>query len=291
MSGTSSTLRLTASPVNDTAAELGESPLWDGEAGLRWLDVAGRRLFTRTPDGTESVVTLSEAVTAIEPGPGDTLLAVTRTGFGMLDAATGQVTERVRVLRDDSISMNDGAIDTRGVCWAGSAVRDGSQRGVLYRYDGTEVATHLTRLGMSNGLDWSPDADVLYHVDTTAGTLTAWECDDLSGTLGAGRLLCSIPADIGLPDGLTVDADGDIWLVIWGRSEVWRIDAKTGHTTAIVHVPTRFPTSCVFGGDSLSTLFITTATHENAPGGGLLYAVEVPAKGRLPHHFAAGGLR
>jgi len=290
MSGTSSTLRLTASPVNDTAAELGESPLWDGDAGLRWLDVPGRLLFTLTPAGQESVVTLSETVTAIELGPSDALLTVTRTGLGILEPATGQVTERVRVLHDDSISMNDGAIDASGTCWAGSAVRDDSQRGALYRYDGTDVTTHLTRLGMSNGLDWSPDADALYHVDTSAGTLTAWECDVESGTLREGRLLCSIPADIGLPDGLTVDADGDIWLAIWGRSEVWRIDAKTGHTTGIVHVPTRFPTSCVFGGDSLSTLFITTAAHENAPGGGLLYAVEVPAKGRLPHRFA-GGLR
>jgi len=285
MSGTSATLRLTASPVNDTAAELGESPLWDGDAGLRWVDAAGRRLFTLAPDGTESVIGLSETVTAIEPGRSDVLLAVTQTGFGMLEPATGQVTERVRVLHDETVSMNDGAIDASGACWAGSAVRDGSLRGALYRYDGTDVTTYLTKLGMSNGLDWSPDADVLYHVDTSAGTLTAWECGVESGTLGTGRLLCSIPTDIGLPDGLTVDADGDIWLAIWGRSEVWRIDAKTGHTTGIVHVPTRFPTSCVFGGDSLSTLYVTTAAHENAPGGGLLYAVEVPAKGRLPHRF------
>ncbi len=285
MSSTSSALRLTATPVTETVAELGESPLWDDDVGLRWLDVPGRRLFTRTPDSHESVVALSETVTAIEPGLGSDLIAVTSTGFGTLNPNTGHVDELVRVLHDDSISMNDGAIDANGVCWAGSAVRDGSQRGALYRFDGTDVTTQLTQLGMSNGLDWSPEADVLYHVDTSAGTLTAWACDLESGTLADGRTLCTLPADVGLPDGLTVDAEGDIWLAVWGRSEVWRIDARTGETTGVVHVLTRFPTSCTFGGDSLSTLFVTTAAHENAAGGGLLYAVDVPVRGREPHRF------
>lgn len=288
MSSTSSALQLMATPVTETVAELGESPLWDGDAGLRWLDVPGRRLFTLAPDGHESVIPLSDTVTAIELALGSDLLAVTSAGFGTLDPTTGRVDELVRVLHDDSISMNDGAIDAHGACWAGSAVRDGSQRGALYRFDGAEVTTQLTNLGMSNGLDWSPDADVLYHVDTGAGTLTAW--DVTTGALGAGRTFYTLPADVGLPDGLTVDAEGDVWLAVWGRSEVWRIDARTGETTGVVHVPTRFPTSCAFGGDSLSTLFITTAAHENAPGGGLLYAVDVPVHGREPHRFS-GELR
>lgn len=293
MSGTSSLLRCTAAPVTESVAELGESPLWDDEAGLRWLDVPGRRLFTRAPDGAESVVGITGTVTAIERSSGDTLCAVTGTGFGMLDPVTGQIDERARVLHDDTISMNDGAIDPRGACWAGSAVRDGSGRGALYRFDGTAVTTALTGIGMSNGLDWSPDADVLYHVDSTAGTLTAWDCDVESGTLGEGRRLCTVPAEVGLPDGLTVDDDGDIWLAIWGRGEVWRIDATTGAQTGIVAVPTRYPTSCAFGSRSpstspatpLSALFITSAAHENAPGGGLLYAVDLPVRGRRSPRF------
>ncbi|MPY78273.1 MAG: hypothetical protein GEV04_07215 [Actinophytocola sp.] len=285
MSDTTSPLRLTATSVTRTAAELGESPLWDGAAGLRWVDVPGQRLCTLTPDGTESTVELSRTVTAIGRGESDALVAVTSTGFGTLDPGTGTVIDRVRVLDDATISMNDGTVDASGACWAGSAVRDGSRRGALYRFDGTEATTQLTGLGMSNGLEWSPAADVLYHVDTTAGTLTAWECDVADGKLGEGRLLRSVPSDVGLPDGLMVDADGDIWLAVWGQGEVWRIDARTGDTTGIVTVPTRYPTSCAFGGDSLSTLFITSAAHENAPGGGLVYAVDLPVKGRQPHQF------
>lgn len=281
---------LDASPVAETVAELGESPLWDSERGLRWLDVTGRRLFTLDPEGGQSSVGLSQTVTAIELCPGHLLLAVTSTGFGTLDPATGQVDEIVCVLNDHSLSMNDSAIDARGRCWAGASVRDQSRKAALYRLDASEITTQLTGLGMSNGLDWSPEDDVLYHVDTAAGTVTAWDFDLAAGELGSGRLVRSIPAEVGLPDGLTVDTDGDIWLAVWGLGQVWRLDPRSGETTGIVHVPTRYPTSCVFGGTNLSTLYITTAAYQNAAGGGLLYAADVPARGRSPHRFG-GGLR
>lgn len=279
-----------AAPVGKAVAELGESPLWDSGRGLRWLDITGRHLFTLNLDSTESSVRLSRTVTAIALGPGDELLAVTGAGFGWLDPATGQVDEIVRVIDDESVSMNDGAIDARGRCWAGSAVRDQSRRGALYRLDGNEVSTHLEELGMSNGLDWSRAGDALYHVDTAAGTLTAWDYDPSTGELKSGRLLRSIPPEVGLPDGLTVDVDGDIWLAVWGLGQVWQVDAETGETTAVVRVPTQYPTSCVFGGPDLSTLYITTAAYNNASGGGLLYALPSPTIGRAPHRFV-GDLR
>lgn len=292
-SSVSSLLRCTAVPVAESVAELGESPLWDDDVGLRWLDVPGRRLFTRALDGVESVVGVTRTVTAIERNSAGTLCAVTGTGFGTLDPVTGRVDELATTLHDETISMNDGAIDPGGACWAGSAVRDGSGRGALFRFDGTAVTTVLTGIGMSNGIDWSADGGVLYHVDSVAGTLTAWDCDVEAGTLGDGRRLCTVPPEVGLPDGLTVDDNGDIWLAVWGCGQVWRIDPATGEQTGIVTVPTRYPTSCAFGHRSpatspaaLSTLFITSAAHENAPGGGLVYAVEVPARGRRSPRFS-----
>lgn len=279
-----------ASPVAETIAELGESPLWDSERGLQWLDVTGRRLLTLDPDGRQSSVCLSQTVTAIELGPCPLLLAVASTGFGILDPDTGQVDEIVRVFDGHSLSMNDSAIDARGRCWAGASMRDQGRRAALYRLDGSEVTTQLHGLGMSNGLDWSPEHDVLYHVDTAAGTVTAWDFELAAGELGNCRLVRSIPVEVGLPDGLTVDTDGDIWLAVWGLGQVWRLDPHSGETTEIVHVPTQYPTSCVFGGTNLSTLYITTAAYRNAAGGGLLYAADVRARGRSPRRFA-GRLR
>lgn len=268
-------------------SELGESPLWDADTGLRWLDVQGRRLFTLAIDGGESSVDLTATTTAIELGPSGTLGAVTSGGFGCLDPSSGVVYLRHATVDEDDVTMNDGAIDPRGRFWAGSAVRDDSGRGVLYRLDERGVTAMLPQLGMSNGIDWSPDGDLLYHVDSSAGTLTSWEYDLSSGELGASRLLVSVPPEVGLPDGLTVDSDGNIWLAIWGPGQVWRIDPDSGEATGRVDVPTPCTSSCAFGGPDLSTLYITTANHENPPGGGLLYAAhDVPARGRLPHRFA-----
>ncbi|GAB3009474.1 hypothetical protein GCM10017788_53570 [Amycolatopsis acidiphila] len=274
-----------ASPVSTAKAELGESPLWAEGVGLRWLDVAGQRLHTLDPDGTHSCVGLSTRVTAVELGPGAELLAVTTNGFGWLDAESGRVEQFADVVAAP-VSMNDGGIDAKGRCWAGSAVRDGSRRGALYRLDGNGVTTHLEKLAMSNGIDWSPAGDELYHVDSTAGTVTAWEFHLDSGELDMPRLVRRLPDGPCLPDGLTVDESGDIWLAVWGSGQVWCIDPETGETTAVVRVPATCPTSCAFGGPNLSTLYITTADTDGT--GGLLYAAPVPARGLLPHRFSGG---
>ncbi|PXY19550.1 SMP-30/gluconolactonase/LRE family protein [Prauserella muralis] len=271
--------------VSGIVAALGESPLWQEGVGLRWLDVTGRWLHTRGLDGVERSVALSGRVTAVEAGPGAELFAVTGSGFGWVDPDSGAVTPLATVLGEASVSMNDGAIDARGRCWAGSAVRDGSGRGALFRFDGREVTAHVTGVGMSNGIGFSPGGEVLYHVDSAAGTVTAWEYDLATGELGRSRLLRTVPAEIGLPDGLAIDTGGGIWLAVWGPGQVWRLDPGTGAITALVEVPTPCTTSCVFGGPGLGTLYITTADHESPPGGGLLYAAEVPARGLAAHPF------
>lgn len=221
-----------AVPAAATSAQLGESPLWDAEVGLRWLDVEGRRLFTLDLDGQESSVALSNTVTAVELARGEDLLSVTKTGIGWLNPASGMVDQAKNMISDEAITMNDGAIDARGRCWVGSAVRDGSWRGSLFRIEGDSVSLRVEKLGMSNGMDWSPAGDVLFHVDSTAGTVTAWEYDLVLGELGASRVVRIVPASVGLPDGLTVDADGKIWVAIGGRTSManrcphWRNDGN-----------------------------------------------------------------
>lgn len=266
--------------------DLGESPLWDPHAGLRWVDVERRRLLTLDHDGGLSNVPLSTTVTAVELGPDRELLAVTGTGFGWLDPGTGAVDPIADVVDGAVVTMNDGAIDRAGRCWAGSAVHDQSWQGTLFRLDRDHASGYLDGIGMSNGIDWSPTGDVLYHVDSTARTVTAWGYDDERGELGSARMLREVPGDVGLPDGLTVDHDGNVWVAIWGAGQVWCLDADTGDCIAVVRVPTAYPTSCAFGGPRLSTLYITTAASRQAEGGGLLYATELPFTGRPANRFA-----
>jgi sugar lactone lactonase YvrE len=283
-------LALRAEPVAGARAELGESPLWDAEVGLRWVDVPGRRLLTLGHDGGESAAELPRVVTAVERGPGGDLLAVTATGFAMLDPVSGRVDPIAEALDDGRSAMNDGGIDPRGRAWAGSAVRDVTATGALFRLAGRQVTEHIPGIGMSNGIDWSPDGAVLYHVDSAAGTLRAWEYDAAAGEIGAAQVLFSLPEWDGLPDGLTVDAAGGVWLAVWGAGRVLRLDPGDGRVTAVAEVPTPYTTSCAFGGPELSTLYITTANHESPAGGGLLYAVDTPFTG-LPARRFAGSAR
>lgn len=277
-----------AIPVEGVLArtDLGESPLWDPDAGLRWVDIERRRLFTLDLGGHLSKVALSTTVTAVELGPDRELLAVTSTGFGWLDSVTGVVDPIADVVDGVVVTMNDGAIDGAGRCWAGSAVRDESWRGALFRLDRDRACGYVDGIGMSNGIDWSPTGDVLYHVDSAAGTLTAWGYDNERGALASARVLCEVPRDVGMPDGLTVDHDGNVWVAIWGAGHVRCLDADTGGCIAVVRVPTAYPTSCAFGGPLLSTLYITTAAYQHAEGGGVLYAAEVPFTGRPANRFA-----
>lgn len=278
-----------AAPAADVIAELGESPLWDVEIGLRWLDVEKRRMFTLGLDGRIAGLDLSATVMAVELALRRELLAVTSRGFSWLDPETGRIDQIHAVLSDHDVSMNDGAIDPHGRCWAGSAVRDGSKRGALHRLAKGSVTTEVRQIGMSNGIGWSPTGERMYHVDTAAGTITVWWYDVVTGKITRPRVLRTVPTEVGLPDGLTVDAAGGVWLALWGAGRIWRLDPRTGETTSVVDVPTPYTTSCEFGGPDLSALYITTANYSEPPGGGLLYVVDLPVRGQKPRRFGAAG--
>jgi sugar lactone lactonase YvrE len=276
----------TARRVSDATAVLGESPLWDDAAGLRWLDITGKQLYTMDRSARIRRIALTRRVTAIQLGPGAGLLAVTTRGFGVLDPRTGVVAHHVTVPVDADATMNDAAIDAHGRCWAGSATHDGQRRSTLFRLVRRTASARVAGVGMSNGIDFSPDGTTMYHVDSTAGTVTAWAYDLATGRLGAARVLRTVPPAVGKPDGLTVDAGGHVWLAVWGAGQVWRLDPVHGRTVATVSVPTPLTSSCAFGGAGLATLYVTTARRPGDPASGALYAARAGAAGRRPHRFA-----
>lgn len=281
-------LAFQAVPVSTIQALEGESPLWDESIGLRWLDTIGSQMFTLNGNGETTSLPLSTRATAIALGLGRRLLAITSSGFGWLDPGTGAIEQRVVALSDETVSMNDGVVDARGRCWAGSAGKDRpcrSQKGVLFRLKDSVATVMLESLGLSNGLDWSPEGDVLYHVDSASGHLYARPYDARLEQLGEGRIVCSVPGSVGLLDGLVVDAQANVWVAVCGAGQVWRLDPGSGMRTAVISVPTQWVTSCAFGGEDLSTMYITTARYDDAPQSGLLYAANLPVRGRQPNRF------
>jgi sugar lactone lactonase YvrE len=158
--------------------------------------------------------------------------------------------------------LNDAKCDPAGRLYVGSMAGDDRPgAAALYRVDPDwQVSTVLTGTTISNGLGWSPDGSRMYFNDTGADSTYVFDYDVASGTASNQRVLCALGPDDGHPDGLTVDAEGYVWVACYGGSAVRRF-APTGELDGLLGLPVRNVTSCTFGGPALDELFVTTAAE------------------------------
>lgn len=253
-------------PVSAEVAELGEGPRWDAAAGeLLWVDIMAGVLRRAVEDGdglrTVAVFSIGEPLGAAAPlAGGDGWLLAAAGGFRHL-TVDGTVTALLDTEPAD-VRMNDAACDPDGRFWAGSMAydqRDGAGRLLRCDPDGT-VHVVLEHATVANGLGWSPDGRTMYHADSGTGVVTAYPVD--GGELGAGRVL--IRPERGVPDGLTVDDEGGLWVALNGGGEVRRYD-PAGATVSVWPLPVTQPTSVVLGGAGGRRLFVTTAWENFTP--------------------------
>ena len=279
-------------------AELGEGARWDARRGeLLRVDILDGRVYRDRVDDDGGLVPvrsyrLPGTVGAITPVEGDDgwLLAAGR-GFAHLTPAG-----TVRPLAEAASAgtrMNDGACDPHGRFWAGTLAADHrTGGGALYRLDRSgRVELMLDGLTIANGLDWSPDGATMYLVDSGPGVVNAFAFDSEPGTISQRRALVTVPGELGAPDGMTVDADGDLWVAVYGGGAVHRY-SPDGVLREKLHVPARQSTSCAFAGRGLSRLYVTTATEDWSeeqrradPAAGLTYRFETDATGRPASPF------
>jgi sugar lactone lactonase YvrE len=246
---------------------LGEGVRWDARRGelLRVDILAGRVHRDRVNfDGSLTAIrvyTLPGTVGAIAPIAGDEgwLLAA---GRGFVHLSPDGSTRTLAEITPAGTRMNDGACDPQGRFWAGTMAddhRDGG--GALYRldrYGQTELM--LDDLTISNGLGWSPDGHTMYLVDSGPRVVYQFAFDPHRGTIAGGRVLITIAEDVGAPDGMTVDAAGDLWVAVYGGGRIHRYSPDGSLRQAIL-VPAVQTTCCGFGGPRLRRLYITTATE------------------------------
>ena len=264
--------------------DLAEGPVWDPfRARLLWVDIRkGTVLVGRLlDDGTITIeqrvstpamvgaVAMSEAGDWILAGQGELL---TRTADGTLAAGPALLAA------DSGRRLNDGKIDPAGRFVVGTLMIDESPTTtevlLLVQPDGSidELDADLT---LSNGLGWSPDGSRFYSVDTVRGVVNVRDYDATAGTVGPRRVLITIDGG-GHPDGMCVDADGFLWVAIWGGAQVRRY-SPDGVFERAIEVPAPH-TSCVaFAGPELATMVITTATK----GLDAQQLAEHPLSGRL----------
>ena len=160
----------------------------------------------------------------------------------------------------------------------------------LYRLTPDGQVTELIQgVALSNGLDWPEDRRLFYYADSYAGGVDLFDTDPDTGALSARRQF--VPIEDGLPDGLTLDAEGCVWLAVWGTGELRRF-TPAGHLDTVVRLPASQVTSAAFGGPDLSTLYITTAREnfteadrQQQPHAGDIFACTPGVPGRPPNLF------
>jgi len=251
------------------AGELCEGPCWDvGTQTLVWVDILVGAVNVVDPvSGSRTRHLLGAPVGAVAPRATGGWVAAVERGFLLLDQ-TWQPEGKVTAAPGQRAGtrFNDGGCDPAGRFWAGTLSYDGTQEAAaLYRLDpdGTvhEVLSGVTN---SNGIAWSPDGSHLYYVDTGRGSVDRLDLDPDTGAVVGRAVVVSVSPSEGLPDGLTVDADGHLWLALWGGGCV-RKYAPDGGLEQVLELPVELVTSVAFGGPGLAELFITTACDGLTP--------------------------
>jgi sugar lactone lactonase YvrE len=247
--------------------ELGEMPHWDAaRRRLIYIDINTGFMHELEPDtGDVASVEISAPLSFAIPvagsttrlcGNGNDVIAVDLTGVevGRLAVEPGIAGNR----------LNEGKADPRGRLWTGSMskTREPDQAG-LYRLD-QHGLTKISTITLGNGTDWDVERGRMYHVDSTTQRIDVWDYEVESGHVENRRTWVTVDPDDGLPDGLTLDAEGCAWLCLFQGGVVRRFDPD-GTPMLDIALPTRFVTCPVFGGDDLSTMFVTTSRHKLSP--------------------------
>jgi sugar lactone lactonase YvrE len=274
-------------------AELGEGPIWDSRTNrLIWVDILAMRiLLTDVRTAATEVIGVPLHVGAVVPRAAGGFVAALQDGFWVVGDGPAHRITPVAEARQ-GLRFNDGKCDPAGRFWAGTMAYDHSTgAGALYRLDSDGRATLLLDgVTISNGLAWSLDGRTMYYVDTPTQRIDAFSFTPATGEISDRRSVIRIPPEVGAPDGLTIDAEGGLWVALWGGAAVHRY--LDGRLDRVINLPVSQPTSCTFGGEDLDELYVTSAweglsikERQAQPLAGALFRVRPGVRGIPPAVF------
>lgn len=243
-------------------SRLGECPVWDAEKQkLYWVDVYNHRVHQFDPvTGNDIYFDTGDVVSAIVLAGKDRLLIALGDRIAILNTVTGKLTPLYQTkFPYPNTRFNDGKCDSQGRFWIGS-ISEALGQAELYRYDLDGSLQVMERgLTISNGLGWSPDGATFYLTDSAQQKIYAYNFDEQTGAISDRRILIDLSDEIAEPDGLTIDAQGNLWSALWNGWGIACFNA-TGQEIFRVKLPVQRPTSVTFGGSDLMDLYITSAS-------------------------------
>lgn len=256
--------------VHDEPMLVGECPLWHpAEQAIYWIDIAGKAVHRHHPEsGGHHRWDLPAEPGCIALCEQGGLVVAMRSGIALLDTGSGRLTPLVDAPYDSSrLRFNDGRCDSMGRLWVGTLYEPRDRAGAtLYCLEGRTLRDVGMPVTTSNGLAFGTDSCTLYHADTRAHRIMAYDYDPIDGAIGQGRLLHQFSADKsdaygGRPDGAAVDSENAYWCAMFEGGRLLRLSAQ-GEILQEIPLPLRCPTMVAFGGPDLRTLFITSARHQ-----------------------------
>lgn len=292
------TTTLDVEVVLDAHAAVGEGPVWDQRSNrLFWVDIMGHKVHVFDPaTNRDSSVDVGQPVGAAALREQGGMVLALRDGFAVLDDDLGNLRWVARVEEDIPTNrMNDGKCDAAGRFWAGTMAFQPELvhgQGAFYRLDPDYRVTRVVEeVTLSNGLDWSLDNRLMYYVDSTSQQVDTFPFDLATGALGPRSTAITIPKNEGLPDGMTVDAEGGIWVALHGSGTARRY-LPDGTLDRIVRLPVRMVTCPAFGGPDYEDLYITTMNYgmtadalRDEPLAGAIFRCRPGVKGRPAFRF------
>ncbi len=261
---------MTASLLHAIKCSLGEGAFWHAiRKSFFWVDIDGKSLHSYHLENKEvNTWRFLNRPSFIADMGHDQLLLAFQGGLGRFDISTGNLEWMMDLEKDiPDNRTNDGAIDRSGRLWLGTMntkFKEGA--GSLFCISSDlQVEKKVNALSIPNGLVWSADDRLMYHIDSPTRKVQAYQFDTKTGTIQFQKTAITIPDHLGSPDGMCIDAEGMLWIAHWNGFGVYRWNPQLGTLIDKIEVPVPQVSSCAFGGDQLDQLFITTAREGFGP--------------------------
>ena len=283
--------------VIDAGAQIAEGPFWDQEKQLLyWVDILGKTINIYNPvTAKNDVIQLDKMIGALIPTAKGKLLAALEDGLYLIDPETFK--PRILVNPESNTAQtrfNDGKCDQKGRFWGGTMdLEENRELGKLYCLDqDLNLEEKVKNVKISNGLAWSLDNKTMYYIDSPTKEVLAFDYDLETAEISNKRTIISLAEGKGVPDGMSIDAQGKLWIAHFGGSQVSRWNPESGKKIDKVELPVSNVTSCAFGGKNLDQLYITTASvglseeqKEEQPYAGGIFRYQAEVKGLKAFKF------
>lgn len=290
----------TATIVVDCKNDLGEGSVWDHiNEELIWVDYySGNICNFHVNSQKYTAVSIAETVMVAIPTNRNNWIVAIDKNVSIYDPRKKQLIKEVTIQENKPNNrLNDGKCDAENRLWIGTMSKAADTAvGALYKVNADLSYEKMDEpFIIPNGIAWNKENTVMYVVDSMLKKIFRYDFDLEKGTIHNKTVLIDTSTENGLPDGMTIDEEDNLWVAFWQGQSVIQHDTNTGKVLDRISTPTVIPSSCCFGDEDLSTLYITScrkhATAENIekfPLAGGLFSIRPGVKGMITQFFNEG---